>query len=87
MLLPLANGQVTASAELVILTTEPTYNMGGKEIVKARPVETYRVLVSRHTIGGLINALLSLGEEMEKMEAEYNKQLVKKPEPEPVGLD
>lgn len=79
MLLPLANGQVTASAELVILTTEPTYNMGGEEIVKARPLEAVRVCVDLKAVGGMIQALQNLGEELEKMQAEYNSKLPSKP--------
>jgi len=85
VLLPLANGQVMASAELVILSTEPTYNLSGEEVVKARPVDAYRVLVNLRSVGGLIQALHSLGEELEKLEADYNSQLVPKPAPEPVA--
>lgn len=75
LLLPLANGQVKASAELIILTTEPVYNLKGDEIAKERPLEAVRLTVDLQAVGGLIQALHNLGEEMEKMEAEYNAKL------------
>lgn len=75
LLLPLENGQVKASAELIILTSEPSYGTRGEEITKDRPLEAMRVCVDLRAVGGLIQALHNLGEEMEKMEADYNQKL------------
>lgn len=80
LLLPLENGQVKASAELIILTSEPVYGIRGEEIAKDRPLEALRVTVDLRAVGGLLQALHNLGEEMEKMEAEYNAKLPPKPE-------
>ena len=79
MLIPLANGQVQASAELIILTSEPSYNIRGKEVEQDRPLEAVRVCVDLKAVGGMIQALQNLGEELEKMQAEYNAKLPSKP--------
>ena len=71
LLVPLADGSAKASAELIILTTEPVYNTKGEEIVKDRPLDALRVIVDLRTVGGLIQALHNLGEEMERLEADY----------------
>lgn len=72
VLLPLANGQVKASAELIILTSEPEYGTNGKDVIQSRPLEAARIMVDLQSVGGLLQALQNLGIEMEKMEAEYN---------------
>ena len=85
LLIPLANGGVAASAELILLSSEPEYAASGNELTRSRPVDQVRVLVTLQSVGGLVTSLLKLGEELEKVESEYNAKLVKPANEPPVG--
>lgn len=72
-LLPLEDGRLEASAELIIITSEPTYSPSGDCVAKDRQLDTFRANASIRTISGVIEALTDLRREMETLERGYTR--------------
>lgn len=83
LLLPLANGQVQASAEVILQVSEPEYLIDGDKMGKVRKLESLRFAVTTEAAYKLVQSLQGLASDMEEMEADFNKHLPKKEEAPP----